>query len=139
MQRHAPCTSKMSLHTLLSKTRAARLGRQKTVLRSPEMKLKELFTARHVPFEVVEHPTSWCASRLAEATHTPGKGVAKAVLLHADHGYIDVIAVVPADHKLDLNKVSRLLGGAEVHLASEDDIVRHCPHCERGALPPFGS
>jgi Ala-tRNA(Pro) deacylase len=38
-----------------------------------------------------------------------------------------------------LEAVSRLLGDADVQLASEAEIAEHCPDCELGALPPFGS
>jgi Ala-tRNA(Pro) deacylase len=31
------------------------------------------------------------------------------------------------------------LGGAKVELATEVEIGAHCPDCEFGVLPPFGS
>jgi Ala-tRNA(Pro) deacylase len=50
-----------------------------------------------------------------------------------------VLAVLPADCKIDVQKVSQALGGAEVELATEAQVAEHCPDCEVGVLPPFGS
>jgi Ala-tRNA(Pro) deacylase len=34
---------------------------------------------------------------------------------------------------------SAALGGAKLQLATETDVASHCPDCEVGVLPPFGS
>ncbi|MEX0712430.1 MAG: YbaK/EbsC family protein [Pirellulales bacterium] len=103
------------------------------------MQLKEFLAQRQVGFEVIEHPTTYDAQRLAHSVHTPGSQVAKTVLLHADHDFVEVLAVLPADCKVDMQKVSQALGGAEVELATEAQVAEHCPDCEVGVLPPFGS
>ena len=46
---------------------------------------------------------------------------------------------LPATKTIDFEKVSAALGGSRVELATEIEIMRHCPDCELGALPPFGS
>jgi len=103
------------------------------------MNVKEYLTRQHVPYEVVEHPIACNAQRLAQVLHIPGQNVAKTVLLRANHNYRGVIAVLPATAFVDLEKVSHALGGSQVELASEQEIGDHCPDCELGVLPPFGS
>jgi Ala-tRNA(Pro) deacylase len=56
-----------------------------------------------------------------------------------DHGYHYAVAILPATHLIDLDAVSRLLGGARMELATEYEIAQRCPDCETGVLPPFGS
>jgi Ala-tRNA(Pro) deacylase len=50
-----------------------------------------------------------------------------------------VVAVLPATTLLDVDRASQLLGGSRLELASEAELAEHCPDCEFGALPPFGS
>jgi Ala-tRNA(Pro) deacylase len=106
------------------------------------MRLDELLTDRHVPFERLPHQVAYTASRMAQALHVPGKEVAKSVLLRTDQGY--VLAVLPATHRVDLEQVRQELvrqelGGARVEMAAEEEMDRLFPDCERGAIPPFGS
>src|SRR5262245_14788275 len=103
------------------------------------MIVKELLTQRNVPFEIIRHVPAYDAQHLAQAIHTPGKLVAKTVLLRADHDYQYVVAVLPASHTIDFDRLSEFLGGTELALASESEIAEHCPECEFGVLPPFGS
>ena len=68
-----------------------------------------------------------------------GQEVAKTVLLRANHGYRYVVAVLPATKTIDFQRASQALGGSQLELATELEIAQHCPDCEIGALPPFGS
>lgn len=103
------------------------------------MQVKQFLSERNIPFEVLAHPAAYSASRLAHALHVEGKLVAKTILIHANQGYADLLAVVPADCRVDLPKLSQALGGAELELATERDLERYCPDCETGVVPPFGS
>jgi Ala-tRNA(Pro) deacylase len=103
------------------------------------MDIKAFLRERKVAFEVLPHPHSEGAAQLAHAVHVSGSQVAKSVLLHANHSFKDVVAVIPADRYVDAASVSRMFGGAEIRFANEEDIAIHCPDCERGVLPPFGS
>ncbi len=103
------------------------------------MSVKELLQQRHVPFEVVEHAPAFDAQHLAQAIHTPGHQVAKSVLLRADHDYGYFVAVLPASHMIDFEVLSTFLGGTPLELATEIEIAEHCPDCEFGVLPPFGT
>jgi Ala-tRNA(Pro) deacylase len=37
-----------------------------------------------------------------------------------------------------MNQVKKILGAAEVRLATEDEIAKLFPDCQVGAMPPFG-
>jgi Ala-tRNA(Pro) deacylase len=102
------------------------------------MNIPEFLEEQHCPFAVMEHPTTYTAQEMAHALHVPGREVAKTVLLQTDADDF-VVAVLPAYKQVDLRRVSNLFGGCQVSLAREEDINSHCPDCEPGALPPFGS
>ncbi len=103
------------------------------------MSMKHFLQRRHIPFEIVTHPETFDAQHLARALHTPGKDVAKTVLLRADHDYRYVVAVLPATHMVDFDALRTFLGGVTLELATECEIAERCPDCEIGVLPPFGS
>jgi Ala-tRNA(Pro) deacylase len=103
------------------------------------MTTKHYLQRRHVPFEAIEHPPVFDSQRLAEALHTPGREVAKTVLLRADHEYTYIVAVLPATHRIDFDALSQFLGGTNIELATELEIAERCPDCEFGVLPPFGT
>ena len=93
----------------------------------------------HYKFERVPHPATYSAQRLAHELHVSGREVAKTVLLRVDGGYEFAVAVLPASKKIDFKRASKLLGGAKLELATEFEISEHCPDCDFGVLPPFGS
>jgi Ala-tRNA(Pro) deacylase len=103
------------------------------------MNTKQFLQEHKANFEVVTHAEAFDASHLAQATATPGREVAKSVLLRANHGYRYVIAVLPATHRIDLEALSKQLGGASVELATEIEVNQSCRDCEFGVLSPFGS
>ena len=103
------------------------------------MNIKEFLQQRQIPFEVLPHGWTGDAAHLAHSVHVPGSAVAKTVLLRVNHGFRDVVAVLPASLRINANQASKLLGGAEIKFGGEADIADHCPDCERGVLPPFGS
>lgn len=103
------------------------------------MNVQEYLVSKNVPFEVVRHPSSETAHQLAQQVHVAEHGVAKTVMLKADRGYVFVVAIVPADCEVDLEKVGQALGGSKIELATEEDVDEHCPECAPGVLPPFGS
>ncbi len=101
------------------------------------MKLDDLLTSRGISFERLHHRPAYTAQRMAQLLHVPGREVAKTVLLRTDAGY--VMSVLPANYQVDLDEVRRCLGAEWVALASEAEMDRLFPDCERGAMPPFGS
>jgi len=103
------------------------------------MNVAQYLTGRHASFQVVPHPETFTAQKMARALHVPGKNVAKTVLLRANGSYRFFIAVVPATKSVDLAKASEALGGSVIHLGTEREVRDFCPDCEVGVLPPFGS
>ena len=103
------------------------------------MNVAKFLEQGHYQFKRVEHRPAYSAQRLAHELHVPGREVAKTVLLRANGGRELVVAVLPASKKIDFQKASQLLGGAKIELATEFDISAHCPDCDFGVLPPFGS
>lgn len=101
------------------------------------MRLDELLDTRHVPYERLQHQPVYTANRVAQALHVRGREMAKTVLLRSDRGHL--LAVMPATHRLDLEQVRRELNDETVEMASEEEMDRLFPDCERGAMPPFGS
>jgi Ala-tRNA(Pro) deacylase len=100
------------------------------------MSISEFLRSRQIPFETLLHHPAPSATKLAQSVHVPGKMVAKPVLLKAGSQY--VLAVLPATHRVDLERLALVLGTADVRLASEDEVEQVFTDCERGALPPFG-
>ncbi|MCC9608735.1 YbaK/EbsC family protein [Blastopirellula sp. JC732] len=103
------------------------------------MNVTEYLHEKQVNFEKILHPNAYGANRLAQTLGVSGHQVAKTVLLNADGDYTSVVAVLPADKSVDLRAAAQMLGDCKLTLATEEQISQHCPDCEVGALPPFGS
>lgn len=101
------------------------------------MRIDEHLNNRHIPFEILHHRPAFTANRIAQVLHVKGKEMAKTVLLRTDHGH--VLAVLPATHRVDLDRLGQDLGEEHVAMAPEEDMDQLFPDCERGAIPPFGS
>jgi len=100
------------------------------------MRVPEFLSERSVPFETLLHPPAYTAQKRARFLHLPGRQVAKAVLLHGPDGF--VLAVVPATHHIDTERIADVLGGS-VRLADDDEIAKVFCDCEWGVVPPFGT
>jgi Ala-tRNA(Pro) deacylase len=91
-----------------------------------------------VPFEMVEHRPTETAVAEAREGHVPDDRMAKTLVVVG--GPAPVIAVLPADHRLDLAKLRAVLGAArDLRLATEREIGELFPRVEVGAVPPFGA
>jgi Ala-tRNA(Pro) deacylase len=101
------------------------------------MKLEDLLVSRHIAFQRLPHRRTYTANRMAQALHVKGREVAKTVLLRTGRGHM--LAVLPATHHIDLEQLREELQDPELTLASEEEMDRLFPDCERGAVPPFGS
>ena len=103
------------------------------------MNISEFLAEQHCQFERMPHKPAYSSERMAHELHVPGQEVAKTILLRANGGYRYVVAVLPSSKKLDLARASRLLGGTKLRIAEKHEVTEHCPDCEFGILPPFGS
>jgi Ala-tRNA(Pro) deacylase len=98
--------------------------------------IKDFLGSRGVSYREVAHSQEFTASRVAETQHVSGKELAKSVIVIADDRL--VMAVVPANERLDIEKLGQLLAAASVRLANENEFRDRFPGCEVGAEPPFG-
>jgi Ala-tRNA(Pro) deacylase len=103
----------------------------------PAARVHALLDEHDVAYETHDHDRVVGAQRLAAEEDVSGWDVAKPVLLAI--GDRLAMVVVPAAVQVDLDKASRLLGGNQVRLATEEEFVSTFPDCEPGAEPPFGN
>jgi Ala-tRNA(Pro) deacylase len=102
---------------------------------SMSRRLESHLTKHHVAYGRVFHPPIHGAQRTASVMHFPGKEVAKTVALRAGHKTF--LAVLPASHHINLQRLSRVVG-SKVHLLDEKRRAELFADCEAGAVPPFG-
>jgi Ala-tRNA(Pro) deacylase len=87
-------------------------------------------------YEVCAHAHSRTSAETARLAHVPERLLAKSVLLEDDDGC--VMAVVPADARVRVSALARLLGRTALRLSDEDTVKRLFTDCDPGAVPPFG-
>jgi len=87
-------------------------------------------------YDVCPHAHSRSSAETARLAHVPEHQLAKSVVLEDDLGY--VMAVVPADTRVQVGALARLLGRASLRLSDEAKIVAMLDDCDRGAVPAFG-
>ena len=98
--------------------------------------VKSYLDGRSVPYEVIAHRHTRSSMESAGAAHIESDRLAKAVIVKEGDEYLMV--VVPADYRIHLGKLHRLLG-REVGLATERELSALFPDCEGGAIPPLGA
>ena len=87
-------------------------------------------------YEILHHPEAITAQRIAQAEHVKGRHHAKVVMVKS--GEEHVMAVLSADHQIDLEKAAKAMRKA-VSLDSEKEFKSLFPDCAVGAMPPFGN
>ena len=98
-------------------------------------RLESHLDVKHIPYSMIFHAPADSAQMAASAMHLPGKAVAKAIALRA--GTREILAVLPASHRINFEKLSAI-AGAEVRLLDEETFSELFPDCERGVISPFG-
>ena len=100
-------------------------------------RLKEFLDSNHIKYVTISHSLAYTAQGIAALTHTPGKELAKTVIVKID-GKL-AMAVVPASAHVGLSLLKTAIGAKTVELASETEFKDRFPDCETGAMPPFGN
>ncbi len=103
----------------------------------PGRKVVEFLDGHQVKFVTVRHSKAYTAQEIAATAHIPGKELAKTVIVRID-GQL-AMAVVPASHRIDFDRLRAFAGADAVELATEQDFRDLFPECEIGAMPPFGN
>jgi Ala-tRNA(Pro) deacylase len=89
-----------------------------------------------VRYEILHHPEAVTAQRIAQAEHVKARHHAKVVMIKS--GDERLMAVLPADHRIDLDKIKKATGQA-ASLDAEQEFKPLFPDCAVGAMPPFGN
>jgi Ala-tRNA(Pro) deacylase len=92
---------------------------------------------QHIEYQSYRHSPAYTAQGLAQMQHVSGKKVAKVVMVKADNDLI--MAVVPASHRVDLERLGIVLNTDRIRLATEEEFKDIFPDCEIGAMPPLGN
>lgn len=98
-------------------------------------RLESHLDVKRIPYSMIFHAPADSAQMAASAMHLSGKAVAKAIALRA--GAREILAVLPASHRINFEKLSAIVG-TEVRLMDEDAFSELFPDCERGVISPFG-
>ena len=97
--------------------------------------LARYLAERGVKYDVVEHSHTATALESARTSHISLDRLAKAVVLKGDDGFL--VAVLPASGHIQFGQLCKQLG-AEVDMASEEQIESIFHDCEPGAVPALG-
>lgn len=89
-----------------------------------------------VPYEILGHSEAVTAQRIAQAEHIKGRHQAKVVMLKSGDQHL--MAVLSADHHIDMEKIEKAIG-KPVSLAAENEFKSLFPDSVIGAMPPFGN
>jgi Ala-tRNA(Pro) deacylase len=100
-------------------------------------RLQRYLDHERLPYHIIHHEADVTARQTAVHTHVSPHVFAKVVVVRLDGDF--ALAVLPADHRLDLVLLRQMTGAAHVRLASEGEIQELFPDCEVGAEPPFGN
>ncbi|MBP1608564.1 MAG: YbaK/prolyl-tRNA synthetase associated region [Acidobacteria bacterium] len=99
--------------------------------------ISEFLDSQHIAYQHCIHSPAYTAQGIAHTQHISGKEIAKVVMVVADGSM--VMAVLPGNHRIDLDLLKRLLNVETIRLAIESEFRDHFPDCELGAMPPFGN
>ena len=103
----------------------------------PDTRLKTFLDNEHVKYVSIGHSPAFTAQEVAATAHIPGKELAKTVMVKL--GGKMAMAVVPASHRVDLDRLCEAAGASEAEIASEPEFRGLFPNCDLGAMPPFGN
>ena len=104
---------------------------------SNSIKLKEYLDNNNVNYEITKHKAVYTSQELAECLHVPGKIMTKVVMVKA--GGKDVMTVMPACRKVDVQRLKEIFKLDDVRIEKEDEFMGLFPKCDVGAIPPFGN
>ncbi len=103
----------------------------------PLASLTEYLDKHDVKYVVISHSPAYTAQGIAALSHTPGKELAKTVVVKLD-GEL-TMAVLPASFQVDVGMLKKATNAKHVELASENEFKGRFLECETGAMPPFGN
>ena len=99
--------------------------------------LKDYLDQNNIKYTTITHSKGYTAQEIAQIMHVPGRELAKTVVIKIDGK--PGLAVLPASHHIDFEKIKHALGANEIEMVSEKEFEGYFPNCELGAMPPFGN
>lgn len=99
-------------------------------------RLANYLNERLARYEVCEHAPTDTSAQTARCAHVPPRHLAKSVILEDERGC--VMAVVPADQRVHIGELARLLGRHDLHLSDEARVKMLFNDCAPGAVPALG-
>ncbi len=99
--------------------------------------ISEFLDSQQVWYQCCTHSPAYTAQGLAHVQHVSGKELAKVVMVVADNRM--VMAVLPASHRIEIERLGELIGAQHIRVATEEEFKDIFPDCELGAMPPFGN
>jgi len=103
----------------------------------PAMNIKDYLDNNHIHYTTISHPPAYTAQTIAATAHVSGKDFAKTVVVKLD-GKL-TMAVLPANYRIDFDRLKKVTGAKKVELATEQEWKEYFPECEVGAMPPLGN
>ena len=100
-------------------------------------RIRQYLDQNDVAYERIPHQRDETARQTAHDCHLKPGDFAKVVGLNVDGNQI--MAVLPADHYIDLPRFQQGLGAGNIELMTEHSLLTFFPDCEVGAEPPFGN
>jgi Ala-tRNA(Pro) deacylase len=99
-------------------------------------KLISFLNHQKIGYEILHHPEAFTAQTLAAVEHIKGRNHAKVVMVKSGSDHL--MTVLPADCRIDLEKLEKATG-RQVALEAETEFKDLFPDCAPGTMPPFGS
>jgi Ala-tRNA(Pro) deacylase len=99
-------------------------------------RLIDCLDENEISYEILRHPETVTAQRIAQAEHVKGRHHAKVVMVKSRGQHLMI--VLPAEHLIDLEKLRKVVS-QDVSLENEGEFESIFPDCTVGAMPPFGN
>lgn len=103
----------------------------------PVKKLKDFLDGNSIKYMTIRHSPAFTAQEVAASAHIHGQQMAKVVMLIIDGEM--AMAVIGADHFVDVSQIQKISGADDVRLAEENEFKDVFSGVETGAMPPFGN
>lgn len=103
----------------------------------PAEKLKKFLDDNKVKYVSIKHSLAYTAQEIAASAHIHGRELAKTVVVKLDGK--PAMAVLPANRRIDTDRLRRAALARSVELATERELEDLFPGCALGAMPPFGN
>ena len=129
--RAKPCGPRAVAHSMRERSHGTKEGAMPILT-----KLRQFLDRNKVTYEVASHPQAFTAQEVAQAQHTPGRELAKVVMLRSGAEFL--MAVLPAPYRIDLEPRRDGGGQTDLQLASEQEFAGLFPSarpvpCHRSA------